>query len=204
MVARPSDRACSDCAGPITRHSKTGRCGPCSSRATLRATMNKPEVQARRLAGLKRAHQDPQCRAEKSARMREHCKRPEVIEKRRAAALRNYDKLLGSPQARAALSRPEVAAKRSASLSATMLADIPPEWRDEYREIAQRRRKKAAEARAIIAQRIAAAREAERARIAQMSPFERQMEALKRGAGLTSKLNLSRGYDFTLGGVSSI
>jgi len=58
-----------------------------------------------------------------------------------------------------------------------------------------------AEARRIIEADLAAR---ERKRRAAMTPFERQMDAIRRGVGLVGKVDTSRAYDVTLGGVSSI
>lgn len=57
------------------------------------------------------------------------------------------------------------------------------------------------EVRRIIETEIAAV---ERERVAALSPFERQMEAVRRGVGLVQKFEPVRSYDRTLGGVSSI
>lgn len=49
-------RTRTDCAAPITPHSKTGRCRTCALRASLRS----PDVEARRAAGVRAIRSDPE------------------------------------------------------------------------------------------------------------------------------------------------
>lgn len=73
----------------------------------------------------------------------------------------------------------------------------PAELRGEYRKMCKLM--PGAEAKRIILDDLAAK---ERARIAALSPFERQMDAVRRGVGLVQKFEPVRSYDRTLGGVS--
>jgi hypothetical protein len=69
------------------------------------------------------------------------------------------------------------------------LAWLPDEYRAEYTKLVHR----------------VGAHEAERRVRAKMSPFDRQMQAIRNGARLIEKpVYHSRPYDFTLGGVSSM
>jgi hypothetical protein len=84
----------------------------------------------------------------------------------------------------------------------------PPEYREQYLRLMRNGHKNAAIARreitAIIEQDAARKAEAQQARLAEMTPFERQMEAVRNGARLVEKVQMpSRRYDYTLGGVSA-
>jgi hypothetical protein len=121
---------------------------------------------------------------------------PVISARLRKSAARAAERNFWSPEARARwmLTRPSVAAM----ITETRLGWCPPEYRDEYRNLLHAKKLRAAEAREIIEAEIRSKQEA-------LSPFERQMEALNRGAGLTAKLNMpSPDYAYTLGGVSSI
>jgi hypothetical protein len=116
----------------------------------------------------------------------------------------NYRKGIGRPDVKAITYTPELIASRAKSASETKLkkVGVPPEYRERYLPLM--RQFGAELARQVILAQIETDKiRAERARNA-ASPFERQMEALNRGAGLTDKLNLSRGYDYTLAGGSPL
>lgn len=82
------------------------------------------------------------------------------------------------------------------------LAWCPKEWRSRYHSL--RSRHGAAEAKRLVLSEINAKRCEEMARLEAMSPFERQMEALKNGARLIAKPTYQRpDYDFTLGGIAT-
>lgn len=71
-----------------------------------------------------------------------------------------------------------------------MLGWCPEGRREQYRFLRTRKRMTAAAARAVIE--------------AEMTPFERKLHAVSRGAGIVEKRAVpSRGYDFTLAGVSA-
>ncbi len=69
-----------------------------------------------------------------------------------------------------------------------MLGWCPPERRAEYRHLTRDKRIKAADARRIILDTIAA----ERARAENLSPFERQERALRKGAKIIANDRLFR------------
>mgnify|MGYP000598442018 CR=1 FL=1 len=187
-------RTCSDCEKPITHRNKSGRC-----RACCVSQIHSPEAIAKRTETIRRLYSTPEMKAKLSSAAKLAGNRPDVLEKRRVAGKLNWHLTIGSPQARAAAAAPEARAKLGMNISRTLLAKagIPYERRDEYLRLLKSGFKRD-EAREIILADIARPKKP-------LSPFERQMEALNRGAGLTSKLNLlSRDYDFTLGGVSEM
>jgi len=183
---------CLDCPNPITVQSKTGRCRTCAIRVVnsdpiaiaRRASANRQKAKAnghiygKRLLEAKReAMKDPEKRA------------------RIVAAQYQNSKAMWTPEAR----RKWFASRKASQVKRvnTMLAWCPPKWRDEYRRLLNRGKWRANTARKAIEDRIAAER-------ARMTPFERQMEAVRNGAGISIKPRIVREYDFTLGGVSPL
>lgn len=185
-------RVCSNCSSPITWQSKSGLCRPCSCRRMV----SDPEINARRLASLTTSARTPEIRARISAGVKAYCARPEEIERRRALGRKNWHLTIGSENGRNGAANLEVIARRGAKLSETLMGWCPPEYRAEYRELFKRNHNMTKErARKIILDRIEAKKAA-------MSPFERQMEALRNGARLVEKPILRRpDYAYTLGGV---
>jgi len=77
----------------------------------------------------------------------------------------------------------------------------PPEYVDEYFRLNRKKGLTAPEAKAVILKLAAAA---ERKRLAAMTPFERSMERIRMGAGITTKPDLRKADPaFTLGGIAS-
>lgn len=181
---KPRTHACADCPEIIT--AKSTRCRGCATRRVNAS----PEVAAARAAGIRAKFTDPAhlakmqrvakrngetARADPAfrARLVEHGKR------QRAGSL-------GTPQARAAYlaSRPASGRKRTE----TVLGWCPPEYRDEYRRLNRSKYIPAAQAKQMILDMI----EAERAKPAKLSPFERQERAMRNGAPLVANAALYR------------
>ncbi len=136
------DRTCADCAKPITRQSKSGLCRTCS----LKRRNSDPEFQAKRLARVKQVF----------------ALRPELVQARRQfmTALNKTDKARkrAGEQARRiglgaigqACLTPECWKRGAKTLEEKRLGHIPPELRDEYRYLVNKKRCTAKEATAII------------------------------------------------------
>lgn len=168
--ARPDlKRECQVCGKALVR-STTGHCRPC-----FNAKLNSdPEARARQADGIRRFNRENplalKVRGIRSARTRKN--NPEYM-----AKLRELVRTRVQPQA----CTPDAVARRDAkkrgdAISAAKLPWCPAEWREHYRML----RYKAftpAEAKQMTLQ---AMREAEE----RLSPFERQMRALERGAKL--------------------
>jgi len=186
---------CSDCHGPISTQSKTGRCRRCA----VNHSNADPAIRARKAEANRRKSQDPAF-VQRAVRHLQAGQKAARSDPERAA------KLVAKVQANLALAwsvearrkwyagRKEAARRRTE----TMLGWCPPRWRDEYRRLRNCWGRGAAEARRMIEEKMAIER-------ANMTPFERQMEALRNGARLIEKPRFrSREYDFTLGGVSDL
>lgn len=177
-------KTCLDCQAPISRQAT--RCKPCAMRRVnacpvvakaradaIRAKFTDPDRLATARNVIRQNREAAQNNPATRARMVEHGKR-------------QYARYLDTPEMRAAVlaTRPASGAKRTA----TVLAWCPPDYRDAYRKL--QRKYRAAVARPMIIERIAAD---EKARIAAMSPFERQDWALRNGAGLVANVVICRG-----------
>lgn len=123
------------------------------------------------------------CPPEWRDRYRDLKKRGRTAAQAKAVVL---DLIAGKPE-------PEKYAQQKAQL-----AWCPAEWRGRYHSL--RSRHGAAEAKRRVLIEIDAA---ERKRLDAMTPFERQLERVRRGARLIEKPRLSRAPDVTLGGVSA-
>lgn len=164
-------RGCSDCSAPISRGNKTGRCNPCA----LRHRNADPAFQARRIAAIRKAYREPVKRAAAAKRIYAHHQAA-----RRDPAMR--EKLNRNIWvARERLSDPDVLAKMEGrraqagrNRTETCLAWCPADRRDEYRYLVRSKRLPAADAKARI--------------LASLTPFERQMQAVRNGAGLVSRV----------------
>lgn len=174
-------RTCADCPSPIDRRST--RCKQC-----FMAHLGKdPAVRAKKAASLRRYMTDPQNRlvVSKRAVAGAHTRwsDPTYAEKTRRFFVEDVQPLsLTDPRAREWR-------RESALLTAEKrLAWCPVERRDEYRRMV-RGGMKAARARQMIEASIAAE---EKARIANLSPFERQERALRNGAGLVANVRVGR------------
>lgn len=193
------DRFCATCSIKLGRGNSSGFCRVC----LLDHHRDNPDVAAKRIAAISAALQKPESKARRSAIRYRVLSDPRMRDKLREHGKRNYHLTIGSEKAFKARQTAEAIAKRARTHSEKDRAWCPRPYWDEYTRLM--RTIGATEARQMILAQI----ERDQARAArareQASPFERQMEALNRGAGLTSKLNLpGRDYEFTLGGVSSI
>lgn len=166
---------CSDCPSPISRQSTTGRCRRCA----LAVTQSTQQWRDRQRAGAKARLKDPTFRAAQVRRLRaandrawnDPDKRASMLAMLAANRARSF-----TPEARAnwLAGRPEAARKRSE----TVMGWCPPEYREQYRELRYKgKRLKAAEARRVIEEKIAADR-------ALMTPFERQLAKVRAGANI--------------------
>jgi hypothetical protein len=196
---------CSECPSPIGKASKSGRCKSCA---------------------MKLMHSDPEYSERRNAATREANRRPEARAQRRATAIARYsdpaNRKAMSDACKAALAaNPERAAWRKQhgadvlrafhargefdwsawhrERNAQAFAWLPEDKVEEYRSL--RIKVGAEQAKAMILDGIA---RVERKRIAAMSPFERDMERLRNGAGLIAAPDFRTGSpDFTIGGVAS-
>lgn len=186
MTNTPTKRSCTNCSSPISRQSKTGRCKPCA----LAAINADPEQQAKRIAGIKARFKDPSHRAKMAA----------VVHAAHMKARRDPDKAArmnnNIHRARLRLNDPDVRATFLAGRPAaikkrlkTLMAWCPEEYQAEYKRLVRSKRMLAADAKRFI--------------LSQLTPFERQMQALRNGARLVEMpVRRSRAHDYTLGGVT--
>lgn len=194
-------RLCSDCGTEIGTRGKTGRCRRCA----LAAHNRNPEWQAARVSGLARAMQDEGVRA----RHRDGCKRgaaKRLADPAQAEALRELGRTYG-PRNVARMHGSDVRQRAGKAVQRFHLAWCPEEhWGLNAKLKANGFR--LPDRKRIIADEVARlAREAnaaEAARLAAMTPFERQLERVRNGARVVDKLVLRRADSaFTLGGVAS-
>lgn len=188
-------RSCKSCSAPISKQSKTGNCRLCA----LAISNASPEFQDRRREAIIRRLQDPQERARAARQLYENHmaarQDPEVDQRLRANMLR----------IRLDWTDPEVRARFKAGTPAriqkrieTIFAWCPDDLRDEYRRLRKKSRLSAVEAKRIIL-------ELDAYRNREMTPFERQLERVRQGAGISIVQPIPRSeYQFTLGGVSSL
>lgn len=182
-MTRP--RTCSDCATPITKYSKKGRCRACAYKA-----LTKPRgacrvcgstLETRNTTGLCRTHynQSPGKRMQNSRTHKRIAATPEARERFVRQGYINYHKGIGRPEVLAMTQTPECRKRMGEAQSRTKLqrAGIPPDMRERYLYLLRKKGLRAAEARAVIHAEIAA-------KEAAMTPFERQMRALEQGARL--------------------
>lgn len=188
-------KTCMDCPSALGDKNKSGLCRPCA----LKRNMANPEFNEKRLAAIRARYKDPAARHKAATEINErHMRARQDPEK--AERLRK-----GIKAARARLNEPEVRAAYLASRaeagrkhSETRMAWCPPEYRETYFHLTMSKRVRAPEARQMIKDMIAADR-------AKMTPFERQMEAIAKGAGISTKRPIgSKSYDFTIGGGSPL
>jgi len=169
-------RVCAKCPKPIRNSNQSGQCRSC----LLLGRRDDPEFQRRRVEGVRRKLRDDPLYA---ARMRENMRRvgkeagqdPMLREKRSARGREIYATILSTPEVRVKVKATRVAVGKK--LSDQRLAWCPEHLRGEYLFLIRRKRIKAVEARQLILAQHAADE-------AKLSPFERQMRALERGAKL--------------------
>lgn len=193
-------RPCLGCGTAIGLTGKTGRCRACA--AVYSAT---PALIAA-MASARWAR--PGAREAQSERLKSVLANLSDAERerRRVCGRKVYRDVLSRPDVMARTLSPEVRAKAGRGVSAARSAWCPTEYRALNSELRERGHS-LADRKAMIADQIAAdqrrAVEAERARITAMTPFERQMEAVRNGARLVDKVAMpTRELTFTVGGVS--
>lgn len=190
---------CFGCPAQLSARNRSGLCRACLARRNA----ENPATRARQKAGIVAHFAKPGVREAYAARIATYGKSEVAREKRRAHGQVMAATLIACN----ARMTPEQRAANGRKQSATKLAWCPPEWRDRYRELTKRGRR-ANVARAMVLAEIAAAEasaaQAERDRLAAMTPFERQMERVRQGARLVEVRPIrTRDHDFTLGGVAS-
>lgn len=196
---------CSECPNPIGKASKSGRCKPCA----MRLMHSDPVFTAKRNAATREANQRPEARAQRRATaiarysdpanrkaMSDACKAALAADPERAA----WRKKHGADVLRAFHARGEFDwSAWHRERKAQAFAWLPEDKVESYRSL--RTKVGAERAKAMILDEIA---RAERKRIAAMSPFERDMERLRNGAGLVAAPDFrTAGPAYTLGGISS-
>jgi hypothetical protein len=181
--------ACSDCAAPITRQSKTGRCRVCA----MRACAKDPSRLAKMSEAMKRKWADPEHRRKCSQAISAARRVKVATDPAFAELMREKGRILAATRLGAECIRSGKPARKkiAASLSKHYMGWCPPDRREEYRKLRRNKRLPGAEAKRII--------------LASLTPFERQMQAIRNGAALVAKPTIrARDYDYTLGGVSDM
>ena len=189
-----------DCAKILSKWNKSGLCRRCA----LLRNHRDPEMNARRIAAMTVAINRPDVVARKSASVSKRRRQKMANDPAFAEAQREHGRRLGKSNIGnlAAPAGSEPRRRAGQTLSNRALGWCPPEYREEYERLNHLMKVPSVEARAIIEEQIA---KDKARREAGMSPFERQMDALRKGARLIGKPRLKpKDYDFTLGGVSSL
>lgn len=165
---------CRDCSAVISTQSRTGRCRPCA----MRAVALDPECRARRGAAFSARHRaDPAYKARTQRQVHvanlKAWRHPEKSVRMLAALM----------EARKQLARPDVQEKWLAGRAAagrkrhdTVMAWCPPEYRAEYKHLRLTKKMLAADAKATI--------------LAKLTPFERAMQKVRVGVGITDRARL--------------
>ena len=186
------------------RDTVTGRCASCASKAALAL----PEARAAISASALARWATPGAREEHSRRIKASFATlsPAERERFKDAGRKGYHAGLALPEVAAKTNSPAIRAKAGRSISATKLAHVPAAYRPSYRDLVKRG-STAAEALALVTDQAAAdqrrAEAAERARIAALTPHERNLERVRNGARVMEKVAMpTREYATTLGGVS--
>lgn len=196
---------CSECPNTIGKASKSGRCKSCA----MKVLHSDPEFAARRNAATAKANRSPEARAKRSARAAEFYSNPSNrkahAEACRAALFGNPERLerrrkMGADVFRAFHARKDFDwSTWHRERRALEFAWLPKELTEEYRSL--RNKVGAEQAKAMILDDLA---RAERKRLAALSPFERDMERLRNGAGLVAAPDFrTSNPDFTIGGIAS-
>lgn len=198
---------CSDCGTALSlksrteRRPRTGFCAPC----ILRRNNADPAFAASRAAAIRRKFEEPEhlAKMQRIARRNGQIAATNPEHRARLAAMGRESIARFSPEARAKLAaqRGEIGRK----IHEMKMAWCPPEYRAAYKRLTISKRIHASEARWMILQQIADDKAEARRRLLEMSPFERQMEAIRNGAGLIETPAMpSKSYAYTLGGVSAL
>lgn len=172
-------RVCLDCPKPIRDSNVSGRCKSCATAHSNRL----PHMRVKRVEGWKKRMADPVKYADLCRVAKANSRKAMADPAKRAAAQERgrkiYERYLATPEMRAILQSPEMRAKRGRGVSEYRMAWCPPEYRDMYRDIRRKVQCSAADARAIVLEQARIDRE-------RMSPFERQMLALRNGAKIVA------------------
>ena len=196
---------CSECPNPIGKASKSGRCKTCA----MKLLHSDPAYTERRNKATAEANRLPEARAKRKATMKNRYKDPAARKKMSDACRAAFHADPVKAEARRELAAESLRKFHAAGefdwstwhreRRAQAFAWLPAELVEDYKAL--RLKVGAPEARRMIADQIASA---ERARRAALSPFERDMERLRNGAGLVAAPDLRRAdHDFTLGGIAS-
>lgn len=187
---------CRDCSSPISKQSKTGRCRKCA----LAVSNADPEFQRRRRTAIIRRFDDPLERARAARQLYENhmtAREDPEVDRRVRENMRRCRINMDDPEQRARFiaGTPDRIRKRIE----TVFAWCPPDLRDEYRRLRKKGRLKAPEAKQMILDMHAC-------RTRELTPFERQLERIRQGAGIVIVRPISRRVEppYTLGGVSSL
>lgn len=172
-------RICSGCPTTIRDDNISGRCKPCATAFNNRL----PETIEKRRTGWRKRLENPQHYADLCLTAKINSRRamqdPVKRAKAQERARKIYTEYLATPEMRARLNSPELRARRGRKVSEHRMSWCPPEYRALYYEIRRKIAGPASEARAAVFTQIAKD-------TADLSPFERQMRALERGAKLVA------------------
>ena len=137
-----------DCTHPRSRGAK--RCRSCQ----LAWLNSDPAIRLRQAEAVRAHHAKPEVKLANRERLRtmmaEKMQDPAEQERRREHGRRQYRDFLSRPDVVAKTTSPEVRKRAGAKRSATVLRDIPPHLRDEYRALTRSGNVNAAEAKQII------------------------------------------------------
>jgi hypothetical protein len=129
-------------------------------RCVIMSVSKSPEAEARRIAGIRAKHADPEFRAAHAKRLAESVakasKDPAFIERRREHGRRQYENCLSRSDVRARNAAPEVRKAASRKTSAKRLAWCPEDLREHYLYLLYTQHIRAAEARVMIEEMIEA------------------------------------------------
>lgn len=196
----PRPTSCLRCRGELSINNKSGVCLPCKRAAKAAKAAagcvdcgGAKGFRAKRCAPCGRRHldTDPRIRASRSAKCARRRRDRLASDPAFAAQLSAHARELGSSSRGRRFKMPADAIVRR---SATRLAWCPEDYRPLYREL--RKTVSAREARRLVEEQV-------RVDHGRMSPFERQVAAVRAGAAVTDKPDL-RPSRFELAGGSSL
>jgi len=175
---KPPERFCR-CGTKLGRHNKSGLCKPC---ICYRNHVD-PELSVKRIEGTRRSNADPVLRAKRAELCKIACNSVKERERRSELGKRSHSLTIHSQKAKEKAFSPESIALRSRARLATMA----------------RKREKAT--------RLEAARKAALDRAAEleaMSPFERQLQAVRNGASIVERRDYRTEPSMSLTGISTV
>lgn len=188
---------CRTCETALGARNTSGFCRSCIAKRNNAD----PAMRAKQVAAVKAFHADPAVKAGYAQRRADRNRNLSDAEReqRRAHGRHQAAHVLSRPDVRAKILAPDARSRAGAARSATVLRDIPEAYRDEYRALCRSGNMSAPEAKAAI---LAQVKADERARLAAMTPLERQLEKVRQGAALVEvKPIRSAEHAMTLGGV---